>query len=72
MSTRTPTLVIDLALVGAAFEAAPMTEAARILRELAAGLEDGSKVPEVRQRRPLREANGNTCGGVQLEMRRSD
>ena len=54
-------LKINLCLDSAAFDAEPMTEVARILREYANHLEDqGAPV------KPLRDINGNTVGNARV------
>lgn len=55
-------LTIRLNLENAAFDDAPMTEAARILRELADDLERGEITAGTR----LRDSNGNTVGDCRL------
>jgi hypothetical protein len=52
---------IEIDLSNAAFDDAPMSELARILRKIADDLESG-RVELTYDRRPIRDANGNTVG----------
>lgn len=55
-------ITITIETGNAAFEDAPASEIARILRGLADKLESNGTPPE-----RLRDANGNTCGIVKVE-----